>query len=260
LISIILIVILGAAFGSFFNVLVYRLPRRESIVWPGSHCPNCNKAIPFYLNVPVLSYIILGGKCKYCKTPIHWHYLILEIVTPLLWISLFYHFFQRQDFSTELFLFSKYVVFISFGIVIFFIDLFHKIIPDRLSLPLIVIGLALSFCPWSDVTPLQSLLGAAIGFGLFYGIGLLYYLTSKKEGMGGGDIKYIAAIGAFVGPWNILFIIILSSFIAVVVMLAQLRGRSRAFAFGPFLVIGSYLYIMIGPQILDWYLGLLSNI
>ncbi len=233
------LIVFGAAFGSFFNVLVYRLPRKESIVFPGSHCPSCQRKIPIWLNIPIISWILLGGKCKYCKSKIHWHYLILEIVTPLVFLGVFFAFG-----SDNLLLIVKYCLFFGLGLVIFFIDLFERIIPDVLSLPLIVIGLIFSFLPGSDISWQSSLLGGAITFGFFYLIGLWYYFTRKKEGMGGGDIKYIAAVGTFFGPMNSLFVIIVSCAVALVVMLPLLKFKKEYFPFGPFIVIGAYIVML----------------
>ncbi|MBN2830347.1 MAG: prepilin peptidase [Candidatus Cloacimonetes bacterium] len=232
----IVIAVLGAAFGSFFNVLVYRIPRKESIIFPGSHCPACNRKIPPWLNIPIFSWILLGGKCKYCKTAIHWHYLILEILTPLVFLGVF-----MVYGSENLFLVLKYCLFFGFGLVILFIDFFERIIPDVISLPLILTGIVFSFFPANDITWKLSLLGGVITFGFFYLIGLWYLLTRKKEGMGGGDIKYIAAIGTFFGPINSLFIIIVACAVALVIMIPLLRFKKEYFPFGPFLVIASYI-------------------
>jgi len=242
----IVIAILGAAFGSFFNVLVYRIPRKESIIFPGSHCPACERKIPFWLNVPILSWVVLGGKCKYCKSKIHWHYLILEILTPLVFLGVF-----KAYGSGDLFLVLKYCLFFGLGLVIFFIDLFERIIPDVISLPLILIGLIFALFPQNDITILQSLLGGAITFGFFYLIGLWYYWTRKTEGMGGGDIKYIAAIGTFFGPINSLYVIIVACAVALVVMIPLLRLKKEYFPFGPFIVIGAYVVMFFHERLLS---------
>ncbi|MDD3234931.1 MAG: prepilin peptidase, partial [Candidatus Cloacimonetes bacterium] len=132
---IIIIAAFGASLGSFFNVLIHRIPNKESIVFPASHCAACNKHIPFYQNIPIISYLLLKGKCSNCKTSIHWHHLLVEVVTPILFVGIF----LRYGFHDVLF--YKYLLLFSFLIPIFFIDAFHNIIPHVLSIPLIVIGL-----------------------------------------------------------------------------------------------------------------------
>jgi leader peptidase (prepilin peptidase)/N-methyltransferase len=242
----ILIAVLGAAFGSFFNVLVYRIPRKESIIYPGSHCPACNRKIPMWLNIPIFSWILLGGKCRYCKSKIHWHYLILEILTPLVFLGIF-----KVYGSDDLFLVFKYCLFFGAGLVILFIDFFERIIPDVISLPLIVLGIIFSLFPQSDISWKQSLAGGIMTFGFFYLIGLWYYLTRKREGMGGGDIKYIAAIGTFFGPINSLFVIIVSCAVALVIMIPLLRFKKDYFPFGPFLVIAAYIVMFYHETMFD---------
>ncbi len=159
----IFIFVFGAAFGSFLNVCIYRIPRKESIVFPSSHCPICKVKIKPINNIPIISFILLKGKCKNCNTCIHWHYLLIEILTPLLFFFLFLRFGNR--FSI---IFIKYIIFFSIGLIIFFVDLFHKIIPDVLSLPLIPIGIILSFFTLIDVSFKSSITGAIFGFMVFF--------------------------------------------------------------------------------------------
>jgi leader peptidase (prepilin peptidase) / N-methyltransferase len=255
LIIIVLLVILGAAFGSFFNVIIYRLPRKESIVLPSSHCPNCNKPIPFWLNIPILSYLLLGGKCRYCGEKIHWHYFLVELITPLVFLALYF-----RISSLEMLIFLKYAVFFGFGICIFFIDVFHQLILDVLSYPLIVLGLLISLIPNMDVSFKNSLIGGLVCFLFFYVLSLAYYGLKKKDGMGGGDIKLITAIGTFFGFPDALFIIVFASVLAVIVIPIIQKNLRKYFPFGPFIIAAALLHVLVGYQIMNAYLNLISFI
>ncbi len=246
-----LIFFLGAAFGSFFNVCIYRIPRKESIVSPPSHCPGCKTPIHPWNNVPILSYIALRGKCRVCGMKIHWHYFMVELLTAILFLGLFIFNGNRVDIF-----FVKYLVLFSFGVIIFFIDAFHMIIPDPLSLPLIPLGLIFALFPFSDVTIVSSLLGGATGFVLFYGIGWLYLKMKNIEAMGGGDVKLIAGLGTFLGLKGVLMSIFFSSVIAIIGFLILRLQKDKHFPFGPFLILGSMAYVLLGDWLIDAYLGL----
>lgn len=241
----------ASLFGSFFNVCIYRIPQKKSIAFPPSHCPNCKAKIKPWHNIPIFSYLFLGGKCHNCKAPIHWHYLLTEILTPTIILIIFIRF--GHNFSFE---FWKYSFFFAIGIIIFFIDYFHKIIPNILSLPLILIGIILSIFPNSDISFRMSLIGAISGFSVFFLIAIYYEKILKRNGMGWGDIKYITAIGAFLGPFGTAFTIFSSSVIALILLVLINHDRKKEFPFGPFLVIGSFIFVIIGNSLLKWYLGL----
>ena len=251
--------IFGAVVGSFLNVCICRLPRNESIVFPPSHCPNCDFKIPFYDNVPIFSYLVLRGKCRSCKGPISIQYPLVELVNALLTLFLFMKFGASLTF---LFLF----IFCSALVVITFIDLEHQIIPDGISLPGIPLGFVSSFfisdlyhegmlLGWQS-----SLIGIAAGGGSLWLVASGYELITKKEGMGGGDIKLLAMMGAFLGWPAIPFIIFVSSLIGsvigITVMLVQRKDAKLAIPFGPFLALGAVLYIFFGSQVIHWYIGL----
>jgi len=244
----IFIVIFGLAFGSFFNVCIYRLPKKESIVFPNSHCPNCEKPIKTIHNIPVFSYLFLRGKCAYCDQNIHWHYFLVELITPVLFLLVF------LQFGLSL-LFLKYLIFVSFGILICFIDAFHKIIPDVLSLLLIIFGIAFSFVPGSDVSWLSSLLGAGFGFCVFLITAYLFQIATHKDSLGGGDIKMIAAIGSFIGILGTIFTVILGSMIALILLMAIGHDKRKEFPFGPFLVFGAISYILFGQSLFQYYIN-----
>jgi leader peptidase (prepilin peptidase)/N-methyltransferase len=244
--------VFGATVGSFLNVCIWRLPRNESIVFPASHCPHCDFKIPFYDNIPILGYLLLGGRCRRCKERISPQYPLVELVNGLLTLALFLKFGPSLTFLV-LFVFSSALVAITF------IDLEHQIIPDVISLPGIPLGLAASFfLPWLGWK--NSLLGILLGGGSLLLVAYGYQLLAKKEGMGGGDVKLLAMMGAFLGWRSVLFIIFTASLagsvIGLTVMAVQKKDTKLAIPFGPFLAFGALLYIFYGRQIIGWYLGL----
>ena len=242
----------GAVVGSFLNVCIYRLPRHESVVFPPSRCPGCESRIRWYDNIPILSYLILRGRCRTCKSFISLKYPLVELINGLLTFFLFLKFGTSLTFAI-MFLFCSALVAITF------IDLEHQIIPDVISLPGIAIGFAASFIlPWLGWK--SSLIGILAGGGSLLIIAYGYELVTKKEGMGGGDIKLLAMMGAFLGWRSIPFILFASSLIGslvgISVMLAQKKDSKLAIPFGPFLASGAILYIFFGRQIITWYLSL----
>jgi leader peptidase (prepilin peptidase)/N-methyltransferase len=244
--------IFGAAVGSFLNVCICRIPQGASVVSPPSHCPACDYRIPFYDNIPLVSWLLLRGKCRSCSAPISPQYPLVELITALLTLFLFMRFGPTFPFVV-LFLFGAALV------VITFIDLEHYIIPDVISLSGIVIGFACSFFIPS-LGWLNSLLGILVGGGSLYLVATLYQMFTGKEGMGGGDIKLLAMMGAFFGWKAIPFIVFTSSLvgsvIGVAVMIVQKKDAKLAIPFGPFLALGAILYIFFGRQVLHWYLTL----
>ncbi len=245
------IFLFGAVFGSFFNVCIYRIPRRESIVFPGSHCPHCNKKIKPADNIPILSYLLLKGKCRNCGFKIPIQYLLVELLTPVLFILLYI----STGFSLNP-VFLKYIIFISAGIIIFFIDFNQQIIPDVISLPLIVIGIAVSFLPAIDVTWKSALSGAIFSFVVFLATAYVFKLFTGKESLGGGDIKLMTAIGSFIGIIGTIFTIFFSSAIALIILIVIGHDRRKEFPFGPFLILGAFLYILAGRFLTEIYLSL----
>ena len=245
--------VLGSVIGSFLNVCIYRIPAGESIVHPPSRCPACGSGIRWYQNVPVLSYMLLGGKCASCRIRISLRYPLVEALTGVLFVLVFHH-FGLQGATLVYWLFAAALVTITF------IDLDHQIIPDVISLPGIAVGFLCSFAvPWLSWT--DSLLGILAGGGSLYLVAVVYELLTRKEGMGGGDIKLLAMIGAFLGWKAILPIIFISSFmgtlVGVPVMLLKKADGKLAIPFGPFLAAAALFYLFWGPAIINWYLGLL---
>ena len=243
------IFLLGTLIGSFLNVCIYRIPRKKSIVLPRSTCPHCNNRIRPWDNIPILSYILLGGKCRFCKQPISLRYPMVEFLTGFLfWLTLHTFGFTPVAFS--------YLIFLSALIVMAFIDIEHQIIPDVISLPGIVGGLLLAWLTL-PLSVLQSLIGALVGGGVIYLVGFLSLAVLGKEGMGGGDIKLMAMIGTFLGWKNTLLTIFLGSvtgsLIGVSLILFKKKKRDDYIPFGPFLVLGAIVSLFLGNRIINWY-------
>jgi len=242
--------IIGACIGSFLNVCIYRIPAGLSIVHPSSRCPKCGTQIRWWQNIPIASWLFLRGKCAACKVKISVRYLLVEILTGLLFLKIF---------SMFVFLPATLVfwTFVAALVVLTFIDLDHQIIPDVISLPGIILGfVTVSLTPlsWSN-----SLLGILLGGGSLWLIAIIYEFLTKNEGMGGGDIKLLAMIGAFLGWKAILPIIFISSclgtLVGVPLMLRQHAGGKLAIPFGPFLSVAALIWLFWGGVLLRWYLG-----
>jgi leader peptidase (prepilin peptidase)/N-methyltransferase len=240
---------LGLIIGSFCNVVIYRLPQGKSIITPGSHCRSCGNSIRPWENIPVLSYLILKGKCRLCKERISARYPIVEFTCGILFVLLWLKF----SFSLP---FVSYALLTSALLVVALIDIDHRILPNIITLPGMAIGLGLSM--WAlPITPQDSLVGLLVGGILFYLIALV-----SKGGMGGGDIKLIAMIGAFVGWEGALFTTfsgaMLGSLVGMALILLGRKGRRDKVPFGPFLSCGTIVFILFGDDLIRWYFHLLS--
>ena len=245
-------IIFGALVGSFLNVCIFRLPKEESIVWPGSHCPHCKNAIKFYDNIPLISYLLLKGKCRYCKGSISLQYPLVEGITAVSSLFLIIKFGPSLSYLF-------YFAFVAALIVITVIDLYHQIIPDVISLPGIGVGLLASLLI-PQITFFNSLIGILLGGGSLFIVATFYQWLFKREGMGGGDIKLLAMIGAFLGWKAVLFTILLSSLIGSVtgILMMVIKGKDFKYAipFGPFLSLGAVISLFYGEEIVRWYLYL----
>ena len=242
--------IFGASVGSFLNVVILRLPEEgASIVFPGSRCPKCLHDLKWYDNVPVISFILLKKQCRYCGVPISWQYPLVELTMALLSLALLFKF----GFTYGL---PIYFAFTAALLVVIVIDFYHKIIPDVISLPGIVIGFACSFIN-PVITWQQSGIGLLVGGGSLYAVAAGYYLFTKREGMGGGDIKLLAMIGAFLGWQSLPFVVFGSSILGAVVgigaMVKQKKGGKTMIPYGPFLSTAALLY-MFYRELIDYYL------
>jgi len=240
----------GAIIGSFLNVVILRLPAKDSsIVFPASHCPKCLNPLSWYENIPILSYLFLRGKCSHCHTAISIQYPVVEILTAFLAAALCYKF----NYSLEA---GAYFLFAAALLVIIFIDIHHQIIPDIISLPGIVLGLLFSLVN-SNVTWQSSLLGILTGGGILYAIAYIYFFLRKQDGMGGGDIKLLAMIGAWLGWQSLPFVIFTSSLsgsvIGLIAMKWQKKGGSTRIPFGPFLSCAALIYTFYSEKILFFY-------
>ena len=249
--------VLGLVIGSFLNVVIYRLPRGKSLLAPPSHCPNCGAFIKWYDNIPILSFFLLGGKCRTCKKPISWRYPLVEGLTALFFLLTFwYHFSLFFSFSFLIGL-IKSLLFISILIPVFFIDLEHQIIPDSLSYSLLISGIVLSTIQGFF---LPSIEGAALGVGIFLAIFYLSLFFLHQAGMGGGDIKIAAGIGAYLG-WKMALLsfflsFLLGAIVAGVFLLFHLKGLKDKIPFGPFLVGGAFLTLFLGKSMVNLYFSL----
>lgn len=244
------IFIFGMCIGSFLNVCIYRLPLSKSIINPRrSICPNCNGVIQFYDNIPVFSYLWLKGRCRHCNAPISLRYPLVELITGIVAINIYFMLGLTLEGVV-------YFVFISSLLVITFIDIDHKIIPDVITLPGIPAGLAASFV-LSGITFKASILGVLIGGGSLLLVAWTYSLVTRKEGMGGGDIKLLAMIGAFIGWKGVIFTIFVASvagtFVGITLMLLKGKNLKFELPFGPFLSIGAISFIFFGERVLFWY-------
>ena len=245
--------LIGLALGSFMNVCIYRIPLEKSIIRPSSSCPNCGKKIRFYDNIPLISYLLLLGRCRHCHHPISWRYPAVEAITGLLSLALFI----RYGVSFQYLLF---LLFAATLVTISFIDFDHQIIPDVLSIPGIVAGLAAAFIP-GNVTWFDSIIGIIGGGGTLFLVGLIYEKLTGKQGMGGGDVKLLAMIGAWMGWRSLPFVLLVSSLTGAIIgsvfLLAAGKGYRVKIPFGPFLSLGALFYIFFGPQLTNWYISLL---
>jgi leader peptidase (prepilin peptidase) / N-methyltransferase len=256
--SILIVFVVGAIVGSFLNVCISRIPKGESIILPTSHCPNCRAMIPFYYNIPLFSYLFLRGRCCSCGERISFRYFTVELLMASLAMVLLYQFGLGLAFVVGF-------VFVAALIVISFIDLNVRIVPDVISLPGIVIGLLFSVVgrylisdPFDIVpTPLGALLGVLVGGGFLLAVAWIYERFTGVEGMGGGDIKLLAMIGAFLGwpsiPLTLFFSSLGGSIIGLSIMLAKGVDRRYALPFAPFLCLGAIVYLFFGREIIDFY-------
>ena len=247
--------IFGTLIGSFLNVVILRLPRPNvSIVFPASHCPSCEASLRWYENVPIISYLVLRGKCGHCGVSISAQYPVVEFLTGILAAACIARFGLTLA-GAGLFIFSAALI------TIIWIDIHHQIIPDVISLPGIILGFLFAFISplvtWQD-----SLIGLLAGGGVFYCIALGYYLVRKQEGLGGGDVKLLAMLGAFLG-WQSLFFIIFASSVTgsiagLIAMRSQKKGGLTRIPFGPFLAISGLCFLFLHQQIMtlmNWYLA-----
>jgi leader peptidase (prepilin peptidase)/N-methyltransferase len=243
----------GAIIGSFLNVCIHRLPRDTSIVWPASACPTCGRALSWFENIPIVSYAFLLGRCRTCRAPISMRYPIVEGLTAAMFALAWWYYGPGPLLVSRL-------VFGCALIVLFAIDLEHHLLPNVITLTGIIIGFLLSFTTdqpgWRS-----SLIGIVAGGGVLFLIAEGYYRVRHEEGLGMGDVKMLAMMGAFLGwPLAILSLMIASVAGTIVGLALIVTGRGTmkyALPFGTFLAVGAALAATVGPGVLDWYLGML---
>ena len=242
------VLLLGLTLGSFINVCIYRLPKNESIIAPRSYCQSCKTRIPIWDNIPVLSYLLLKGKCRQCTASISLLYPVVEVSTALLLLTGFIQFGMSM----------KFAIFCAIGptlLTVAIIDIKHKIIPDTITLPGIIFGIVAGSYLFGLK---ESLLGLISGGGIFLLSSEIYYQVRGRVGMGGGDIKFIAAVGALLGLKQVLLVIFLSAFIGSVVGLIGLIGKKldamSQIPFGPFLAVGTLIVYFSGENIINMYI------
>ena len=241
----------GLAVGSFLNVCIHRLPEHESVVSPGSRCPGCGYVLRWYDNIPVISYLLLRGRCRSCRAPISIRYPIIEVVTMVVFLA------HYLIIGPDILLVPR-LFFACMLIVLFAIDLEHHLLPNAITLPGIAIGLAFSLLLPPGI--IAAALGALIGGGSLWAIGEVYYRFSGQEGMGGGDVKMLAMIGAFLG-WKLAIVTLVFSSIAgaligLLVLAIRKGGLKYALPYGTFLALGALIASLFGDQIVAWYVGL----
>jgi leader peptidase (prepilin peptidase)/N-methyltransferase len=243
---------LGAIIGSFLNVCIYRLPRRESVVRPPSACPHCGRKLAWFENVPVMSYVLLAGRCRTCRGSIAIRYPVVETLTAAMFAAAWWY------YGPSALLLSRLV----FGcalIVLFAVDFEHHVLPNVITLPGIVVGFL--FSVFTDPGWQASLVGIAVGGGTLFAVAEAYYRVRGEEGLGMGDVKMLAMIGAFIG-WKLTLVTLMmaslaGSVVGVALIATRRGGMKYALPFGTFLAMGAAAAATIGPALLNWYLGLL---
>ena len=240
----------GLCIGSFLNVVIYRLPLGQSLATPPSRCRSCGYSLRWFDNIPILSWVSLRGRCRKCGVGVSWQYPLVELITAALFVLVVW--------QTPLgpLVFSRLLL-VSILIALFGIDLEHQILPNSITLPGVAIGVLFSLIAppgWQD-----ALLGTLLGGGILYAIAGAYYLWRREEGMGMGDVKMLAMIGAFLGWKAVLVTLVLSSFsgaiIGVIMLSVQKRDMKFALPFGTFLAIGAVVTMFVGDPLVAWYAG-----
>ena len=242
----------GAVIGSFLNVVIYRLPLQKSVVWPSSACPHCARELMWYENIPVFSYLALRGRCRTCGAGISLQYPLVEALTALMSAAAWWYFGPGPLLASRL-------IFGCALIVLFAIDLEHHLLPNAITLPGIIVGFVFSL--FGEPGWQSSLIGIAVGAGILWAIAEAYYRIRHEEGLGMGDVKMLAMVGAFLGWQLTLLTLMLASvsgtLIGLFLIVTKRGGMKYALPFGTFIALGAASAATIGPQLLAWYLGLL---
>jgi len=240
----------GLVVGSFLNVVIYRLPLGQSLATPPSRCRKCGYSLRWFDNIPVLSWVFLRGRCRKCGVSVSWQYPLVELITSVLFVLVVWLTPMGPLVASRLIL-------VCILIALFGIDLEHQILPNSITLPGIVIGVLFSLIVPPGIR--DALIGALVGGGILYAIAGAYYLWRREEGMGMGDVKMLAMIGAFLGWKAVLVTLILASFAGAFVglgmMVVQRGSMKYALPFGTFLALGSLAAMFVGEPLITWYAG-----
>lgn len=248
----------GLCVGSFLNVVIHRLPLGQSLIKPSrSYCPHCQHTIAWYDNIPLLSFLWLKAKCRHCKQSISIQYFVVELLALFLSLATFVY------FKNLILYFAYFCLLVAPLLAIIFIDLKHRIIPDPISLSGIPAGVLVHYLDapptWEKQALIESGIGILVGGGFLFLVAFAYEKLKKKEGLGGGDVKLAAMLGAFFGWQAVLMILLISSVLGSVIGLIVVTLKKNwqyALPFGPFLAIAAYLQLFFGSPILNWYLSL----
>jgi leader peptidase (prepilin peptidase)/N-methyltransferase len=242
----------GALAGSFLNVCIYRLPLGKSVVWPASACPHCGRPLSWYENIPVLSWLALRARCRTCAAPIGVRYPIIEALTAAMFGFAWWYYGPGVLLASRLVLGCALIV-------LFAIDLEHQLLPNAITLPGIIVGVVFSF--FAEPGWMASLIGVLVGGGVLYAVADVYYRVRHEEGLGMGDVKMLAMVGAFLGWKLTLLTLMLASLSGTVIGLSLIvsgrGGMKYALPFGTFLALGAAAAATVGSPLLTWYLGLL---
>ena len=263
----VLAAVMGAVVGSFLNVVIYRVPLGRSVVRPRSHCPACGALIAWWHNLPIVSWFLLRGRCAACRTPFSFRYPAVEALNAALWLLVF----LRHGLSLQALLLLPFV---SAMLVLFFTDFDHQLLPNRITYPLALVGLLSA--PWNpllDLAPaafspgtpvgrvIASVAGAVLGYGIFFALAVTWQMLFAREAMGGGDLKMMLGVGAFLGMGGVVFTIFLASVVGTLLSLPYLLagkwGMTRELPFGCFLAPSALAGAFYGDALLRWYLSLI---
>jgi leader peptidase (prepilin peptidase)/N-methyltransferase len=258
-----IVFIFGSIVGSFLNTCIHRMPLGESVVWPRSHCPKCKKRINGYDNIPLLSFFLLGGRCRFCKQRIPFRYFMVELLTAGMFLAVFNRFGLSFDFFFTMVLVSSLIV-------ATFIDIPHRIIPDEITIGGLILGFILSAIKGINVNPLafhyrpllNSFLGIVVGGGVLFLTGFIFDtfyfkflrkppIQGETQSMGGGDVKLLAMIGAFLGWQKALLVFLISPFLGIVIGIINLLvKKDHTIPYGPFLSLSAILVLFWADKIL----------
>ena len=245
--------LLGLCVGSFLNVVIYRVPAGLGLAKPNSHCPACKYELRWYDNIPVLSYLMLGGRCRACKARISPRYVAVELANAVLWLVCVFFFWEKS-----IALACIYALIFSVFVCVFCIDMTHKVINDRFQVILLALSVASIFFD-KDYGWLSHVIGGVAGFACFYLVALVFERLKGEEGLGGGDVKLAFSAGLLLGWERLLLALLVATIPAAVIMSVLKRGESgeaRRFAFAPFLIVGFGTAMLFGTQTVSWYVSL----